>query len=323
MMWRMAAALSLLLGACTTAQPVAPVRAGAVCEVEFVILGVAQDAGIPQIGNAGDPAWKTPALARMATSAALVDHRTGRRFLFEATPDVRRQLAALDARAAPREGPLGLSGVFLTHAHIGHYAGLMFFGHESAGVTGLSVHVLPRMRAFLSGSGPWSQLVAFGNIRLDSLEADRPSPIGADLSVTPLLVPHRDEFSETAGFVVRGPSRSVLFLPDIDGWDLWETRQGKRLEEVVRGVDFAYLDATFFDDGELPGRDMSKVPHPRVPDTMSRLAGLSADKRAGVRFIHMNHTNPLRYGDSAEARRVRAAGFGIAQEGEAVCLSGP
>lgn len=297
-------------------------RASATCEVEFVILGVAQDAGIPQIGNARDRAWRDPSLARMATSAALVDHRTGRRYLFEATPDVRRQLAALDAFAPPREGPLGLSGVFLTHAHIGHYAGLMFFGHESAGVSGLAVHVLPRMRAYLSNNGPWSQLVAFGNIRLESLEGDGRTPLAPDLSVTPLLVPHRDEFSETAGFIVKGPAKSVLFLPDIDSWDLWEARRGKRLEEVVRGVDYAYLDATFYDDTELPGRDMSKVPHPRVPDTLARLSGLSPEKRAGVRFIHLNHTNPLRFRDSPQRAQVRAAGFGVADEGEAVCLSG-
>ena len=72
-----------------------------------------------------------------------------------------------------------------------------------------------------------------------------------------MLIPHRDEYSETVGFVIRGPDRSALFLPDIDKWDRWE----RKIADVLADADVAYLDGTFFADGELLGRDMSKIPH--------------------------------------------------------------
>ena len=182
-----------------------------VCPVEFVVLGIGQDGGAPQIDNPTDPAWLNPELRLLATSGAIIDRRTQRRFLFEATPDIREQLHALDQIYSDAPGPLGLAGVFVTHAHIGHYAGLMFAGHESAGVSGLRVFALPRMRHFLSDSGPWDQLVRFQNIELVPLQSGRRTELGDDLAVTPHLVPHRDEYSETAGFVIHGPTKTSCF----------------------------------------------------------------------------------------------------------------
>ena len=79
-------------------------------------------------------------------------------------------------------------------------------------------------------------------------------------------------------------------------------------------VDYALLDATFFGAGELPGRDMSKIPHPLVTATMVALADLGPEQRKKVWFIHMNHTNPLLDPQSKEALLVRAAGYNIATE---------
>jgi pyrroloquinoline quinone biosynthesis protein B len=306
-----------LFAACASAEPPVDVSA---CQVEFIILGVGQDAGIPQIGHSDDPAWADPSAQRLATSAALVDHRTGQRFLFEATPDMRRQMKHLDDLATPSSGPLGLAGIFLTHAHIGHYAGLMFAGRESASTSGLPVHVMPRLMDFLSTNGPWDQLVTLGNITLQPLQHREPQVLAADIRVTPYLVPHRDEYSETVGYVVEGPSASALFLPDIDDWDQWQARFDIRIEDMVAAVDYAFLDATFFDDNELPGRDMTLIPHPRVADTMARFADAPADIRARIHFIHFNHTNGLRDPGSVQSRTVRDAGFAIAQEGQRACL---
>ena len=41
-----------------------------------------------------------------------------------------------------------LSGVFLTHAHIGHYTGLMNFGNEAMGTKELPVFCMPKMKSF-------------------------------------------------------------------------------------------------------------------------------------------------------------------------------
>lgn len=272
------------------------------------VLGVAQDAGYPQAGCYQQhcmPGWAEPRLERGATALALVDPQTSKKYLFEATPQLPRQLYMLDQQAADYV----LAGVFLTHAHIGHYAGLMFFGHESMGASKVPVYAMPRMTQFLSNNGPWSQLVAYNNIALQPLAHNRTETF-ASVGVTPFLVPHRDEFSETVGYSIKGPDKTALFIPDINKWSVWK----KDIAEVIKTVDYALLDATFFGAGELSGRDMSKVPHPLVTETMETLAHLGPEQRAKVWFIHMNHTNPLLDSQSREALLVRAAGYNIATQ---------
>jgi len=290
------------------------------CDTEFIILGIGQDAGAPQIGNADDPAWTDPSLRLLAASGAVVDHRTGKRFLFEATPDMREQLHYLNTISASDKGPIGLSGIFLTHAHIGHYSGLMFAGHESAGTKGLSVFALPRMKKYLETNGPWSQLVDFENITISPISANQSVDLGDDISVIPYLVPHRDEYSETAAFVINGPAKNILFLPDIDDWDRWETEFNLRIEDMIAQVDVAYLDATFFDNQELPGRDMSKIPHPRLSASMDRFDKLAPSEREKVRFFHLNHTNRARFSDSKEHESIAERGYKLAKRGERICL---
>ncbi|MFB9374019.1 MBL fold metallo-hydrolase [Algimonas porphyrae] len=313
-------ASTLLATGCATSES-AP-RAYAQCDVEFVILGIGQDGGAPQIDNHEDPAWTDPSLQLLAASAALVDHRSGNRYLFEATPDMREQLHRLETEvgAAKADLPMGLSGVFLTHAHIGHYAGLIFAGHESAGAKKLPVYAMPRMADYLSTNGPWDQLVRYDNIGLVPIRDGVETRLNAYLAVTPYQVPHRDEYSETVGFVVSGPTKRILFLPDIDDWDQWDRDHGHTIEAMLAKVDTAYLDATFFDDHELPGRDMSAIPHPRVTESMSRFEGLSRAERDKIRFFHLNHTNPARYPGSDAARTIRNRGYKVAKMGERVCL---
>jgi len=289
------------------------------CPVELIVLGVAQDGGAPQMGRHDDPAWDDPSLRRLAVSLGLAHHETGDRFLFEATPDIRAQFRALDEfEPGDGEGPV-VDGVFLTHAHMGHYTGLMFFGHESMGAQNVPVFAMPRMAEYLSTNGPWSQLVAYGNIDLRVMEAHDGFGIAPGVNVTTFRVPHREEFSEVVGYRIRGPNRSVLFIPDIDSWEDWDGA-GVQIEEMIANVDIAFLDATFFANGEIPGRDMSGFPHPRVVESMERFADLPASERAKVHFIHFNHTNPLRFLDSPERAQVEAAGFHVADEGDQHCL---
>lgn len=276
-----------------------------------VVLGIAQDGGAPQAGSSDHPGWDDPAKRHLVSSLALVDPRTGQRWLFDATPDFPEQLQRLDEIAPAQESP-GLAGIFLTHAHIGHYLGLAHLGREVIGARSVPVHAMPRMADFLHENGPWDQLVELGNVEVREMRERRAVKLAEDLSVTPLLVPHRDEYSETVAFRIDGPERSLLFLPDIDKWGRWETQ----LEKVLATVDVAYLDGTFFADGELPGRDMSQIPHPFIVETMDRLHELPAAERAKVRFIHLNHTNPALDPKSEVSQRIESAGFGVAWEGE-------
>lgn len=275
------------------------------------ILGVAQDAGYPQAGCYQPhcmPGWENKTLQRGATSIALIDPVAKSKILFEATPNLPQQLYNLEQEAPSSQ--YTFEGVFLTHAHIGHYAGLMFFGHEAMGSNNIPVYAMPKMAEYLAKNGPWSQLVDYGNISLRGLQHNQALDVNG-ITITPFLVPHRDEFSETVGYLIEGPSKTAVFIPDINKWSVWDTDIAK----LITQVDYALLDATFFDDGELPGRDMSKVPHPLVTETMQRLGALSTEQRNKVWFIHMNHTNPLLDADSQASKRVRAAGFNITSEG--------
>ena len=306
---RTAAALAALLIA-------GPVRAvePAVCQREIVVLGAGQDAGAPQIGNAQDTG---PRL--MPSSLAVIDRAEGKRYLFDATHALTAQLAMLDAIAPPAEG-LGIDGVFLTHAHIGHYLGLAWLGREAAGAQGVPVYAMPRMATFLRANGPWSQLVELGNVALSEMRSDEFTVLSDDFGVLPFAVPHRDEYSETVGFLLMTPDLRAVYLPDIDSWEkLAQTGEGD-LASLVAGADYLFLDATFWDDNELPGRDMSDIPHPRVTQTMALLQSLPDEDRAKVRFIHYNHTNPIRDPASLQSQEVIRRGFGVAREGDRFCL---
>jgi len=275
------------------------------------VLGVAQDAGYPQAGCYKKhcmPGWQDTALRRGAVSLGLIDPASHQKFMFEATPNFPEQLFSLDTEAPNDQ--YELAGIFLTHAHIGHYAGLMFLGHEVMGAKSVPVYAMPRMREFLSTNGPWSQLVDFKNIQLQPLQNKRVEQLG-DIKVTPFLVPHRDEYSETVGYRIVGPNKSAIFIPDIDKWEDWDTD----LAELVRSVDYALIDAAFFADGELPDRDMSVIQHPFVSESMGILNGLPGEERNKVWFIHMNHTNPLLNPDSEESQQVLSAGYNIATQG--------
>jgi pyrroloquinoline quinone biosynthesis protein B len=283
-----------------------------------VVLGVGQDGGYPQAGMTEDAAWEAPERRRLPSSLGIVDPDSGERWMIEATPAFPEQLRHLDRLAPARsaaEGAPGLSGILLTHAHVGHYAGLIHLGREIIGASRVPVYAMPGMRDFLRSNGPWDQLVRLENIELRALEEGVATPLNARIRVTPLRVPHRDEYSETVGYVIEGPERSVFFLPDIDKWEEWDAR-GTRIEEVVAGVDVAWLDATFFADGEVPGRAMSEIPHPFVQETMERFAPLPAGERGKVRFIHINRTNPVGWRGTPEWDAVHAAGFGVAVQGE-------
>ena len=203
--------------------------------------------------------------------------------------------------------------MFLTHAHIGHYTGLMFLGHESMGARSVPVYAMPLMRAFLESNGPWDQLVRFKNISIQALQDEQVVRLADDLSVRPFLVPHRQEYSEVVGYRIDGPNKSALFIPDIDSWrDL--DAQGIAIEDLISGVDVAYLDGTFFSNGEIPGRDMSGFPNPFITDSLKRFSRLSEHHRSKIRFIHLNHTNPAQTPGSEAARSVRDAGMAIASE---------
>lgn len=280
----------------------------------ITVLGIAQDAGFPQANCNKEQCqlyWNGTVEKRRVVSLGLTDKSTGQNWIFEATPDFPEQLHILKAES----DVVDLSGIFLTHAHIGHYTGLMYLGHESMGASGIPVYAMPRMKAYLEENGPWSQLVSLNNIVLTELTANSSLQLSESLTVTPFRVPHRDEFSETVGYLIESPDKKVLFIPDINKWHVWK----KDITEQIAAVDVALLDATFYSADELPGRDMSEIPHPYVQESMELFSGLPETEKEKIVFIHFNHTNPLIL-NSPEREHVEGLGYWVANEGDIIPL---
>ena len=279
-------------------------------EVKLVVLGTAQDAGAPQIACKKEcckSLWES-GQSEAVVALGLIDSTNQKHYLFEATPNITQQLQDLNSIAGNTSS---FGGVFLTHAHMGHYSGLLFLGKEALGGQYVPVFALPRMRQFLRNNGPWEQLISEKNIALRPLVASKNEKISEKIEITPIQVPHRDEYSETVGYWIKGPHKTALFIPDIDKWERWDTA----IESLIQKVDYALLDATFFDGNELPNRDMSKIPHPFVTESLARFDFLEANEKAKIYFIHFNHTNPLLKENSQASKEVRAKGYHIARSG--------
>jgi pyrroloquinoline quinone biosynthesis protein B len=278
--------------------------------VSLVVLGTVQDGGSPHPGCQKDcckELFAKPDPNRQVVSLGFIDNLYQKNFLVEATPDLPRQMKQLRQLSsfANKETP---DGIFITHAHIGHYSGLMYLGREALNAQAVPVYTLPRLQQFLTNNGPWSQLVQLRNIALQPVQDTQTVTLTPALRIRPFTVPHRDEFSETVGFIISGPQKKALFIPDIDKWEKW----GTSIADAIGQVDYALVDATFYDAAEINNRNMAEIPHPFVVESMALLKSLSAAEKSKVYFIHFNHTNPLLNANSQQAKTVLANGFNIA-----------
>ncbi len=330
-----AAGLGLSVASCRA--PSAPHQPARPESPYALVLGTAQDGGIPHIG-CDQPACRAAradvARARAVTSLAVCDPSSGARWLIDCTPDLPRQLerlrghpmrrgAAGDATSAglQRQPAQPFEGIFLTHAHMGHVSGLLWLGREALGVRGQVLFGSERMLGFLSANDPYRTWCASGAFLPRAIEPGSALDLAPDLAIEAFRVPHRDEWSDTLGFVVRGPRRSLAYLPDIDKWERWDERDAGAgpvgaVERLIASVDFALLDGCFFADGEIPGRSMADIPHPFISASIARFARLPPQERAKVFFTHLNHTNPAAVRGSPAWQAVRDAGMHVLEDGQ-------
>ena len=268
----------------------------------LVVLGTLQDGGSPHMG-----CMKSCCASEKpndyVVSLGVIDE--SKHLIFDASPDIVSQTNYLQLISPAKE-----LEIFLTHAHMGHYVGLIHLGRESANTKNTPVYAMPRMAQFLQNNGPWSQLIDLENISIKPLQNKTPVSVSPRLSITPLIVPHRDEFSETVGYLIAGQSKRALYIPDIDKWDLWETD----INTLLTQVDYAFLDATFFEDGEI-SRPMSDVPHPFVEESIMRFKSLAVEEKSKIYFIHLNHTNPARDANFEDRRAIEEKGYHFATFG--------
>ena len=272
-----------------------------------VVLGIAQDGGLPHAGcdkTCCKGLWETNE-GEKVSCIGVVDPRTKQSWLIDATPDLPEQLRTLTL-----DHKTELAGIFLTHAHMGHYVGLLQLGREVMGAKDIPIYAMPRMRSFLENNGPWNQLVELENIKIQSLKEGEELKIGEQLFIEAFLVPHRDEYSETVGYRIMGQEQSLIYIPDIDKWEKWE----QNIYKLVMNIDFALIDGTFYSQDELPHRNMDEIPHPFIIESMKTLTNLSTTHRNKIHFIHLNHSNPAIKKNSTAENHIRSKRFNIARE---------
>ncbi|HHB51524.1 MAG TPA: MBL fold metallo-hydrolase [Saprospiraceae bacterium] len=285
-----------------------------ITETSLIVLGTVQDAGSPQIAcrkACCKDLFEHPDENRKVVSLGVFDPENNKKYLFDATPDMVTQVKILKEFGAKNSEEIP-DAIFLTHAHIGHYTGLMYLGKEAMNANDVSVYAMPRMRDFLKDNGPWSQLVTNENIKLESLAAGEEVRLTSNLQVIPFRVPHRDEYSETVGYKIIGPHKKALFIPDIEKWEKWD----RAIIDELKKVDYAFIDGTFYDGIEINNRDISEIPHPFIIESMSLFSELSPKEKNKVYFIHFNHTNPVLDPDSEPSEAVLNNGFHIARMGQ-------
>ena len=270
------------------------------------VLGIVQDAGYPHIGCEKDCCKAVSPGDYFVSCLGLVDKTNNKRYLFDATPDIHNQLNLLEKFSDDNL----VDGIFLTHAHIGHYTGLMYLGREGLGGKNIMVYALKRMSKFLTKNGPWDQLVKLNNISIQTISNKEFVKLSENIFVIPIRVPHRDEYSETVGYKIIGKSKKILFIPDIDKWDEWK----KSIIEEVKLVDYAFIDGTFYNGTEL-NRDMREIPHPSIEETLQLFSNQPVAERNKIYFIHINHTNPILTNKNGIRDLVEGLGFNIAQRG--------
>ena len=277
----------------------------------LVVLGTAQDAGKPQIGCQKSCCVNLKDRFFVA-SLGVTDTKNKKNYLFDATPDITAQYQLLSKTT----GVKSIDGIFLTHAHSGHYTGLMYIGKEGMNGSKIPVYAMPRFISYLTNNGPWSQLVALGNINLKPIQSQTAISLDSGLIVIPIVVPHRDEFSETVGYKIIGAKKSALYIPDIDKWKLWE----KDIIKEVNTVDYAFIDGTFFEDGEI-NRPIKDVPHPFISETVSIFKNEPLSVKQKIYFIHLNHTNPAHKKSSPQRITIEKQGFRFASIGAQFILN--
>ena len=274
-----------------------------------VVLGIAQDGGAPHAGcekSCCIELWESGKKEKVS-SIGIVNPLTKQSWLFDATPDFPSQYRILTENHNTE-----LVGIFLTHAHMGHYTGLLHLGREVMGKKNVPVYVMSRMKRFLETNGPWSQLVTLKNINLKLIENNKDIKIGEQLFIEPFLVPHRDEYSETVGYRIIGNEKSLAFIPDIDKWEKWHGS----IFQLVLNTDILLLDGTFYSQNEIPHRNMAEIPHPFIIESMETLSELNSENRSKVHFIHFNHSNPAIKDNSPAYHTIKSKRFNLAREGD-------
>ncbi len=272
--------------------------------MQIIILGSGQDAGIPHTGCYCDicsKARKDVKYRRLGPSIAILDEKEGFCYLIDASPDFKYQLDMIreQVNKIKRKGRIPISGILLTHAHLGHCSGLWHLGKEAVEEKNLPVFCTSKMEQFLQSNYPFSLLVQRNNIELREITPDEEFELDG-FKCVPIQVPHRNEAVDCVGYLIKSNKRTI-YLPDVDYWT-------DRVIDEIKTSDIAIIDGTFYSKDEISRFD--DVPHPPIEDTIELLRDVDTE----IYFTHINHTNAINK-DGMEREYIESKGFKIAYDG--------
>ncbi len=248
--------------------------------MKLKILGIAQDGGVPQINcHCRNCSQLKKTNKRLFATSFLVKINPTFNLLIDASPDLRYQINFKEFN--------NIKAIILSHAHAGHFLGLFHFGFEVSNKKGVSVFVSKKMASFLTHNQPWKQMVDKQNLSLKIFKSGQGFVL-QNLKIRPLKVPHRDELTDTYGFIIKN-QKKILIITDISKWQHWNNS----LPNLIKEVDLAFIDGTFFDRKELLHRNINKIGHPMIKETMKLLQPLKIAEKNKIHFIHLNHSNPV------------------------------
>jgi pyrroloquinoline quinone biosynthesis protein B len=298
-----------------------------------IVLGSAAGGGIPQWNcwcSNCRLAWSGDRRVRPRTQASLAVSANNRDWiLLNASPDLRAQIGAVPRlqpkkrNGARRGSPI--SAVVLTGAEIDQIGGLQ--------------HLRERLPFKLFGTDATLSILRanpiFDVLADDAVERlsvrigksfDLPGGIEAELFAVPGKVPLYLEgdtpeigiVSEVStGVELRAKKARLVFIPGAASVTPEILRRAEK-------ADALFFDGTLFRDDEMirekvgtkTGRRMGHMPIDGKEGSLEALKGL-AKRRF---YIHINNTNPIIRKGSREEKRVKAAGFTIAEDGMEIRL---
>lgn len=304
--------------------------------MKILVLGAAAGGGFPQ-WNSNDTtarrAWAGELPPRSQSSIA-VSADGARWALFNASPDLRRQIQDNPQLHPPADAPLRASpiaAVVLTNADVDHVAGLLnlrerqplaLYGHERV------LDVLARNSIF--------------NVLDPALVARRALP-------TDCNVPLHDKAGMPLGLRVQAfavPGKIALWLEDA-AQPGFGTAEGDTLglrisddagnsffyipacaamtpdlAQCLSGAALVFFDGTLWRDDEMIAANVGtktggRMGHMSCDATIAAFAPLNVKRKV---FIHINNTNPLFVTGSAARAEAEAAGWDIADDGQEITL---
>ena len=239
--------------------------------------------------------------------------------VWNASPDIRTQLAqtpALYPRAL-RQTPI--SAVVLTNGDIDHVAGLLTLREKTA----FDVYATDDIRGALDQNPmmnvldptlvKWHRLVLNNQVTIAGLEID----ILAVPGKVPLYLEGEEVVTDavgetTIGLMVRAGSSQLAYIPGCAALP-------DDLVEQLSDADLLLFDGTVWENTEMPdmgagtktGRRMGHLPMSGPDGSLARLKNVKGRKA----YIHINNTNPVLQPDSAERRVVAEAGWDVCADG--------